>query len=47
MSVIGTTTNGGTPDDQAMRSVADAVRDAAKTATEHAAVVQNAIDGTA
>ncbi len=46
MSVIGTTTSTGTADDQAMRSIADAVRDASKTAAEHAAAVQNAIDGT-
>ena len=46
MSVIGTAANGGAADDQAMRAVADAVRDASKTATEHATAVQNAIVGT-
>jgi hypothetical protein len=46
MSVIGTAANGGVADDQTMRSVADAVRDASKTATEHATAVQNAIVGT-
>jgi hypothetical protein len=41
MSIIGTTVDGGSADDQVMRSVADAVRDASKTATEHAIVVKN------
>ena len=41
MSVIGMTANGETADDQAMRAVADAFRDASKTATEHAIAVQN------
>ena len=43
MSTIGTTTNGGTADEQAMHSVAEAVRDASRAATEHASVVKNAI----
>ncbi len=46
MSVIETTVGSGTVDDQAMRSVADAVRDASKTATDHAAAVKDAIVGT-
>jgi hypothetical protein len=41
MSVIGTTANVETVEDQAMRSVADAFRDASKTATEHAMAVQD------
>jgi hypothetical protein len=41
MSVIGTTANVETVEDQAMHSVADAFRDASKTATEHAMAVQD------